>query len=77
MTCKICDATTEHETCSEACRIKLECARIAWDRLAKKVGVNGYYEQRYSELLRQKNKHGANVMLKEWKEVKAGMEERP
>jgi len=53
MTCKICGAETDgSDHCGEPCRIKLECQRIAWDRAARMVGVNGYYDKRYREHLR-------------------------
>lgn len=79
MTCKICDseAAAEAETCSEACRLKLECRRIAWDRAAKAVGVNGYYDRRYREHLRNHNTRGAKVIYKEWETARAKLGERP
>lgn len=78
MTCKICGAAvSDTEYCSDPCRIKLECQRIAWDRAAKMVGVNGYYERRYQEHLRNKNTRGAKTMLKEWEAAQAKLGDRP
>lgn len=78
MTCRICGTpTTEAEVCGEHCRLKLDCLRIAWDRAAKMVGVNGYYDQRYREHLRNHNTRGAKVMLKEWEAARAKLGERP
>jgi len=78
MTCKICGAPApDAEYCSTACRLKLECLRIAWDRAAKKVGVNGYYDQRCREHLRNHNTRGAKTMHKEWEAARAALGERP
>lgn len=78
MTCKICGApAADAECCGEACRVKLECHRIAWDREARKVGVNGYYDRRYQEHLRNHDTRGAKTMLKEWHAAKARLGERP
>lgn len=78
MTCKICSTPTDGtDFCSEACRLKMECRRIAWDRDAKKVGVNGYYDTRYREHVRNNNTRGAKVMHKEWLAAKARLGERP
>lgn len=78
MTCKICSApTSDAEYCSEPCRLKLECQRIAWDRAARMVGVNGYYDKRYREHLRNHNTRGAKTMLKEWNAARARLGERP
>lgn len=78
MTCKICGATTaDSECCSEHCRLKLECQRIAWDRAAHMVGVNGYYDNRYREHVRNHNTRGAKTMLKEWNAARAKLGERP
>ncbi len=81
MTCKICGAEISGEaggeTCGTACRLELQCRRIAWDRDAQKVAVNGYYDRRYREHLRNNNKRGANVMLREWNAAKAKLGERP
>ncbi|MBF0324717.1 hypothetical protein [Magnetospirillum moscoviense] len=78
MTCKICGAPTEgHDHCGEPCRLKLECLRIAWDRAARMVGVNGYYDRRYREHMRDHNSRGAKVMHKEWEAAKARLGERP
>lgn len=78
MTCKICGTpVTDAECCSKACSVKLDCARIAWDRDARKIGVNGYYDQRYREHVRNNNSRGAKVMLKEWNAAKAALGERP
>lgn len=79
VTCKSCGAELEQptETCSEACRLKLECLRIAWDRAAKMVGINGYYHRRYQEHDRNHNTRGAKTMLKEWNTAKARLGERP
>ncbi|CAA7616416.1 conserved hypothetical protein [Magnetospirillum sp. LM-5] len=78
MTCKICGAPTEgRDHCGEPCRLKLECLRIAWDRAARMVGVNGYYDRRTREHLRNHNSRGAKVMYKEWEAAKARLGERP
>ncbi|KAF0225430.1 MAG: hypothetical protein FD176_481 [Rhodospirillaceae bacterium] len=78
MACKICGgATDEADYCSEHCRLKLECQRIAWDRAARMVGVNGYYDRRYREHLRAHNTRGAKVMRKEWDAALAKLGERP
>lgn len=77
MTCTICGGATEAETCSEPCRLKLQCRRIAWDREAARVAVNGYYDRRYREHLRNHNTRGAKVMLREWNAAKAKLGERP
>lgn len=78
MTCKVCGtAVTAVEVCSEACRLKLQCRRIAWDRAAAMVGVNGYYDRRYREHLRDHNTRGAKTMLREWKAAQAKLGERP
>jgi hypothetical protein len=80
MTCKICGADvagTDSDFCGETCRLKMECRRIAWDRDARKVGVNGYYDRRYQEHLRNRNKRGAEVIRKEWMGAKAKLGERP
>ncbi|MGE5477608.1 MAG: hypothetical protein ACM3Q1_13195 [Bacteroidales bacterium] len=78
MTCKICGAPApDAECCSEACRLKLECQRIAWDRAARMVGVNGYYDKRYREHVRNHNTRGAKTMLKEWNAARARLGERP
>lgn len=78
MTCKICGAAAAgSETYGEACRLKLECQRIAWDREARKVGVNGYYERRYQEHMRTHNTRGAKVIHKEWQAARARLGERP
>ncbi len=78
MICKICGTPiSEGESCSETCRLKIECQRIAWDRAAKMVGVNGYYDHRYREHLRNHNPRGAKTMLKEWNAARARLGERP
>jgi hypothetical protein len=78
MVCKICSAPTDGvDHCGESCRLKLECLRIAWDRAARMVGVNGYYDRRYREHLRSHNSRGAKVMHKEWEAAKARLGERP
>ena len=80
MTCKICEAplsSPDLDFCSETCRLKMECKRIAWDRAAKMVGVNGYYDRRHQEHLRNRNKRGAEVMRKEWAAARARLGERP
>ncbi|MBC7907342.1 MAG: hypothetical protein H7Y60_11435 [Rhodospirillaceae bacterium] len=79
MTCKICGAPVENsaDTCGEPCRIKLDCQRIAWDREAKKVGVNGYYHRRYQEHVRNHDTRGAKVMHKEWEAARERLGERP
>lgn len=78
MACKICGAVTdETDYCSEHCRLKLECQRIAWDRAARMVGVNGYYDRRYREHMRTHNTRGAKVMRKEWDAALAKLGERP
>lgn len=78
MVCKICGApATEADYCGEPCRLKLECRRIAWDRAAKAVGVNGYYDRRYQEHLRNHNTRGAKAMRKEWETARARLGERP
>ncbi|HSV29164.1 MAG TPA: hypothetical protein VLL76_06385 [Candidatus Omnitrophota bacterium] len=79
MTCKICGAETADGTdhCGEPCRLKLECLRIAWDREARKVGVNGYYDRRYQEHVRTNNTRGAKVIRNEWLDAKARLGERP
>ncbi|GAB3128661.1 hypothetical protein [Novispirillum itersonii] len=78
MTCKICGTpVTDAECCSEACRLKLDCARIVWDRDARKIGVNGYYDKRYREHLCTGNARGAKMILKEWNAVRDTLGERP
>lgn len=78
MTCKICGTPVpDAECCSEPCRLKLECARIVWDRDARKIGVNGYYDKRYREHLRNSNTRGAKVILKEWNAARDTLGERP
>jgi hypothetical protein len=78
MTCKICGAPAAGaETCSESCRVKLECRRIAWDRAARMVAVNGYYDRRYREHVRNHNTRGAKTMLKEWEAARARLGDRP
>jgi hypothetical protein len=82
MTCKTCGVmrpaeTPEAECCSEACRLKLECQRIAWDRSARMVGVNGYYDRRYREHLRNNNTRGAKTMLREWNAARDALGDRP
>lgn len=78
MTCKICGApATDADCCGEPCRLKLECQRIAWDRAARMVGVNGYYDKRYREHVRNHNTRGAKAMLKEWNAARARLGERP
>lgn len=78
MTCKICGAPApDADTCGEPCRLELACQRIAWDRSARMVGVNGYYDQRYREHLRNHNTRGAKTMLKEWNAARARLGERP
>jgi len=79
MTCKTCGEQTADgaETCGDHCRAKLECRRIAWDRAARMVAVNGYYDRRYREHLRNNNKRGANVMRREWDAAIAKLGERP
>ncbi len=78
MTCKICGAETAgRDHCGQPCRIKLECQRIAWDRAARMVGVNGYYDKRYREHLRNHNTRGAKTMLKEWNAARTKLGERP
>lgn len=78
MTCKICGGSaTDADYCSEHCRLTLECRRIAWDRAARMVGVNGYYDKRYREHLRNHNTRGAKTMLKEWNAARARLGERP
>lgn len=78
MVCKVCGSpVTDTECCGEACRLKLECQRIAWDRAAGRVAVNGYYDRRYREHVRTNNTRGAKTMLKEWNAAKAALGERP
>jgi hypothetical protein len=78
LTCKICDApAADSDYCGEPCRLKLECRRIAWDRAAKAVGTNGYYDRRYQEHLRNHNTRGAKAMNKEWQTALARLGERP
>lgn len=78
MECKICgQASGEADHCSEHCRLKLECLRIAWDRSARMVGVNGYYDRRHREHVRNHNTRGAKVMRKEWDAALARLGERP
>jgi endogenous inhibitor of DNA gyrase (YacG/DUF329 family) len=80
VTCKTCGAaveTPEAETCSNRCRLDLEKRRIAWDREARNVGRNGYYDRRYQELVRRNEKHGAKVILAEWEAAKGRLGERP
>lgn len=84
MTCKICAAAIAPaetgeppECCGAACQRELTCRRIAWDRAAKMVAVNGYYHRRHAEHLRNNNRRGATVMMKEWIAAKAGLGERP
>lgn len=78
MTCKICGSPAiGHDYCSETCRLKIECLRIAWDRAAKMVGCNGYYHRRYHEHLRNHNTRGAKMMHKEWEAARARLGERP
>jgi uncharacterized short protein YbdD (DUF466 family) len=80
LTCKICGnpvTEPESETCGEPCRLKLQCQRIAWDRAAKMVGVNGYYDRRYQEHMRDNNKRGAKMIHKEWEANRARLGERP
>ena len=78
MACKVCGVpTTEAEYCSESCRLKLQCQRIAWDRAAKMVGINGYYDRRYREHLRDHNTRGAKAMLKEWETAREKLGDRP
>ncbi len=78
MICKTCGAPTpESDTCSEACRLKLDCRRIVWDRAAKMVGVNGYYDCRCREHLRNHNTRGAKTMQKEWDAARARLGQRP
>lgn len=78
MTCTICGAATDGaDHCGESCRLKLECRRIAWDNAAKKVGVNGYYERRYQEHLRNHDTRGAKTMHTEWLAAQARLGERP
>lgn len=79
VTCKTCGGETppEDETCSNRCRLELEKRRIAWDRDAKNVGRNGYYDRRYQELVRRNEKHGAKVILAEWEAAKERLGERP
>lgn len=78
MTCKICGApVSDAECCSEHCRLKLECKRIAWDRAAKMVAPNGYYDRRYREHVRNHNTRGAKTMLREWEAARANLGERP
>lgn len=77
--CKICGAAIagDAETCGERCRVKLECRRVAWDRAARMVAVNGYYDRRYREHLRNHNTRGAKVMRREWDAAIAKLGERP
>lgn len=80
MTCKICGAAvtpSETETCGTRCRIELEKRRIAWDRQARMVGPQGHYARRHQELVRTNNKHGAKVILAEWKANQARLGPRP
>ena len=78
MTCKICGAPNfEAELCSQSCRVKLECLRIAWDRAAKMVGVNGYYDRRTREHQRNHNTRGAKTMFKEWQAARDALGDRP
>jgi hypothetical protein len=78
MTCKTCGGPApDGETCSTRCRLELEKRRIAWDRDAKNVGKNGYYDRRYQELVRRHEKKGAQVILDEWKAAQARLGERP
>lgn len=78
MACKVCGTPSgEAEYCSEPCRLKLECRRIAWDRAARMVGVNGYYDNRYRQHLRDHNTRGAKTMLREWDAARAKLGERP
>ncbi|MBI2240198.1 MAG: hypothetical protein HYU59_05275 [Magnetospirillum gryphiswaldense] len=79
MTCKTCGGQTADgaETCGDHCRAKLECRRIAWDRAARMVAVNGYYDRRYREHLRNHNTRGAKVMRREWDAAIAKLGERP
>ena len=78
MTCKICGASAgDAECCGEHCRLKLECKRIAWDRAAKMVAPNGYYDRRYREHVRNHNTRGAKTMLREWEAARAQLGERP
>lgn len=78
MTCKICGAaTSDRDCCGEHCRLKLECRRIAWDRAAGMIGVNGYYDRRHREHLRNHNTRGAKAMLKEWETARAKLGDRP
>ncbi|CAA7627450.1 conserved hypothetical protein [Candidatus Terasakiella magnetica] len=41
------------------------------------VGVNGYYDRRYREHLRDHNTRGAKTMLKEREAVRARLGNRP
>ena len=76
--CKICGAAASGaDYCSEPCRLKLECLRIAWDRAAKMVGVNGYYDNRYRHHIRNHNMRGAKTMYKEWEVARSQLGERP
>lgn len=78
MICKICGApANDADFCCETCKLKLECLRVAWDRTARMVGVNGYYDKRYREHVRNHNTRGAKAMLKEWNAVRAKLGERP
>lgn len=78
MTCKICGAPAgDAECCGEHCRLKLECKRIAWDRAAKMVAPNGYYDRRYREHVRNHNTRGAKTMLREWEAARAKLGEKP
>ena len=78
MTCKICGApAADAECCGDACRRQLQCRRIAWDRAARMVGVNGYYDRRTREHLRNHNTRGAKAMHKEWQAARARLGERP
>jgi len=78
LSCKICGAAADQsECCGDGCRRQLECRRIAWDRAAKMVATNGYYDRRYREHLRNHNTRGANTMRKEWEAALAGLGERP
>jgi len=76
--CKICRApTSEAEACGDACLRQLGCLRLAWDRAAKMVAPNGYYDRRYRQHLRDHNTRGANAMLKEWQTARERLGERP
>ncbi len=79
-TCKSCGgavADPAAETCSPRCRVELDKRRIAWDRDARNVGRNGYYDRRYQELVRKHDKHGAKVILAEWEAAKERLGDRP